>query len=191
MFFFMTVTRRQEYVLIYFNNFVFLPLQDFLINQLPRKTFISLLIIQITNLHAKQKRLFVHQTTSQQHLLNRYRNNICFFDATYKTTRYSLPLFFVTLKTNVDYQVVGSFTIQAETTESMKEALHVLKKWTTLWNPKMFMVDNCDEETHAIEILFPIVLYRFLTKYQFLYQNIYIHLYFCNIIFPSLFLFCS
>ena len=91
----------------------------------------------------------------------------------------------------MDYQVVGSFTIQAETTESMKEALHVLKKWTTLWNPKMFMVDNCDEETHAIEILFPIVLYRFLTNYQFLYQNIYIHLYFCNIIFPSLFLFCS
>ena len=96
----------------------------------------------------------------------------------------------MTLKTNVDYQVVGSFTIQDETTESVKEALHVLKKWTASRNPKMFMVDNCDEETDAIEIVFPVVLYRFLPKYQFLYQNIYIHLYFCNIISPSLFLLC-
>ena len=87
----------------------------------------------------------------------------------------------------MDYQVVGSFAIQDETTESIKEAIHVLKKWNALWNPKMFMVDNCDEEIDAIEILFPGMLYRFLPKYRFLYQNIYIHLYFCNIIFPSLF----
>ena len=90
----------------------------------------------------------------------------------------------------MDYQVVDSFAIQDETTESIKKALHVLKKWTALWNPKMFMVDNCDKETDAIEILFSDMLYRFLPKYQFLYQNSYIHLYFCNIIFPSLFLLC-
>ena len=83
----------------------------------------------------------------------------------------------------MDYQVVGSFAIQDETTESIKEALHVLKKWNASWNPKMFMVDNCDEEIDAIEILFPGMLYQFLPKYRFLYQNIYKHLYFCNTIF--------
>ena len=87
----------------------------------------------------------------------------------------------------MDYQLVGSFAIQDETTESIKEVLHVLKKWDTSWHPKMFMVDNCDEKTDATEIIFPGMLYRFLSKYQFLYQNTYIHLYFCNIIFPSLF----
>ena len=92
-------------------------------------------------------------------MLNRYGNNICLLDATYETTRYSLPLFFVALKTNVDYQVVGSFAIQDKTTESIKESLHVLKKWSTSWHPKMFMVDNYDEETDAIEILFPGMLY--------------------------------
>ena len=90
----------------------------------------------------------------------------------------------------MDYQVVGSFAIQDETTESIKEAFHVLKKWNASWHQKMFMVDNCDEEIDAIEILFPGMLYRFLPKYRFLYQNIYIHLYFCNIIFPSPFLLC-
>ena len=31
----------------------------------------------------------------------------------------------------------------------------------------MFMVDNCDEEIDAIEILFPGMLYRFLPKYLY------------------------
>ena len=36
--------------------------------------------------------------------LERYGNKLCLPDATYKTTRYALPLFFVAVKTNVDYQ---------------------------------------------------------------------------------------
>ena len=51
--------------------------------------------------------LFVHQTKDQRPLLERYGNEISMLDATYKTTRYSLPLFFVVVKTNVDYQIVG------------------------------------------------------------------------------------
>ena len=62
---------------------------------------------------------------------------------------------FLALKTNVYDQVVGSFAIQDETTESIKEALNVLEKWNASWNPKMFMIGNCDEEIDAIEILFP------------------------------------
>ena len=72
--------------------------------------------------------LFVHQTTLQQHLLNRYGNNLCLLDGSYKTTRYSLPLFFLALKTNADYQIVGSIAMQGETKKTIKEALHVLKK---------------------------------------------------------------
>ena len=72
---------------------------------------------------------------SEQHLLNRYGDNICLLDATCKTTRYSLPLFFLALKTNVDYEVVGSFAMQDETTESINKALHVVKKWNVSWNP--------------------------------------------------------
>ena len=55
----------------------------------------------------------------------------------------------------------------------------------------MFMVGNCNEEIDEIEILVPGMLYRFLPNYRFLYQNIYIHFYFCNIIFLLCFSFGS
>ena len=49
--------------------------------------------------------------------MKKYGNRITLLDATYKTTKYSIPLFFVAVKTNVKYMVVGSFAIQEETTE--------------------------------------------------------------------------
>lgn len=73
--------------------------------------------------------LFVHQSTWQCRLLKRY-GNMCLLDATYKTTRYTLPLFFLVVHTNVDYQVVGSLVMQNETSQCIKEALQLLKKET-------------------------------------------------------------
>lgn len=63
--------------------------------------------------------LFAHQTTWQKKLMLRYGNEITLLDATYKTMRYELPLFFLVVKTNVNYIVVGSFIIQRETTASI------------------------------------------------------------------------
>ena len=99
--------------------------------------------------------LFVHQTSFQKALLKRYGNHICLLDATYKTTRYAIPLFFLVVKTNSDYQVVGSFAVQDETTIAITEALNVIKAWNTNWTPKCFMVDNCEEEISSIEDIFP------------------------------------
>ena len=59
----------------------------------------------------KEGLLFVHQTKWQRRLLNRYGNELSLLDATYCTTKYALPLFFLVVKTNVDYQVVGSFVL--------------------------------------------------------------------------------
>ena len=67
--------------------------------------------------------LYVHQTQWQKTLLERYGNNISLIDATYKTTRYDLALFFICVKTNVGYSVVGEFITQAETAEHISEAL--------------------------------------------------------------------
>jgi len=46
-------------------------------------------------------------------------------------------------KTNVDYQIIGSFVLQDENTDLISEALKVLK------------IDNCEEEINALEALFP------------------------------------
>ena len=87
--------------------------------------------------------------------MNKYGNHICLLDATYKTTKYAIPLFFVVVKTNSDYQVVASFAVQDETTAAITESLGILKNWNRSLSPKSFMVDNCKEEIASIETVFP------------------------------------
>ena len=72
---------------------------------------------------------FVYQTQWMKHLLQRDGNEIYLLDATYKTTRYALSLFFLAVKTNVDYQVVGAFVCEDESTENILAALRILKCW--------------------------------------------------------------
>lgn len=99
--------------------------------------------------------LFVHQTADQQRLLLKYGQEMCLLDATHKTTRYSLPLFFMVVKTNVNYQVAGSFIVSMETEKCIEDALSVIKKWNPTWTPKFFMTDNCMAEITATEKVFP------------------------------------
>ena len=58
--------------------------------------------------------MFVYQSNHMGRLLQRHGNEMCLLDATYKATRYALPLFFLVVKTNVDYQVVAAFLIKGE-----------------------------------------------------------------------------
>ena len=82
-------------------------------------------------------------------------SNICLLDATYKTTKYATPLFFVVLKKKFDYQVVASFALQDETTSTIKEAMLILKIWTPLWQPKSFMGGNYGKGINSIGHAFP------------------------------------
>ena len=98
--------------------------------------------------------LFVFQTQEQQRLLNRYGNDLCLLDATYKTTKYDIPFFFLCVKTNVKYKVVATFVIQYETTNGIAETLSVIKDWNSNWSPSYFMTDFSEEEIGAIEQAF-------------------------------------
>ena len=53
-------------------------------------------------------------TIAQKLLLQCY-NNLVLMDATYHTCRLMLPLFFLAMKTNVNYSPVASFIVQNET----------------------------------------------------------------------------
>lgn len=101
-----------------------------------------------------QKLLFAHQTAWQRRLMSHYGNEITLLDATYKTMRYELPLFFLVVKTNVNFVVVGSFIIHNETTASIEEALNIFRTWNPTWSPQFFMTDFCHEEINAIESTF-------------------------------------
>lgn len=103
----------------------------------------------------KEGLLFVHQTKWQRRLLNRYGNELSLLDATYRTTKYALPLFFLVVKTNVDYQVVGSFVLQSEASCEIEKALKVIAGWNPNWSPKSVLVDYSEAEIGAMERLFP------------------------------------
>ena len=76
-----------------------------------------------------------------------------FLDATYKITRYDLPLFFLVVKTNINYAVVGFFVIQNETTIVITESLQRFLKWNPGWKPSFVMTDFCREDVMTIEFL--------------------------------------
>ena len=96
--------------------------------------------------------LWIHQSKWQQ-LLARYVNTISLIDATYKTTKYDLALFFICVKTNVGYSVVAEFVVQSETAESISEALAKLKLWNPNWCPPYF--HYLEAELVALEEVFP------------------------------------
>ena len=97
--------------------------------------------------------MFACQTESQRRLLARY-GKICLIDATYKTMRYAMPLFFLCVKTNVNYEVVAAFICQNETTAEIEKALSIIHEWNSDWVPQYFMSDFDEKEIHAIESAF-------------------------------------
>ena len=99
--------------------------------------------------------LWVHQEPWQQQLMLKYRNTISLMDATYKTTRYELPLFFISVRTNTGYCVVADFIVQSESAACIEEALGVLRTWNPNWKPNFFMTDYSEAEIAALEASFP------------------------------------
>jgi len=73
----------------------------------------------------------------------------------YKATKYEIPLFFLSVKTNVGYIVVAEFIVSLESAQEIAEALSVLKDWNPKWNPAYFMTDYSEAESIAIEQIFP------------------------------------
>ena len=109
----------------------------------------------------KETFLYVHQEKWQRELLTTYGNTITLMDATYKTTKYNLSLFFLCVKTNVNYTVVAEFVIESENTDQIFEALSVIKLWKPGWNHKYFITDYSEAEMSTINMLFPKLSYIF------------------------------
>ena len=73
------------------------------------------------------KMLFVYQSKDMQRLYQRYGKHLVFLDATYKTTKYSLPRHFLFVQTNVNYQVAAAIVTREETTCMLSKTLQIIK----------------------------------------------------------------
>ena len=78
-------------------------------------------------------------------------------DATYRTCRSMLPLFFLALKTNVNYSPIASFIVQNEDAKSISEALPRIKHYISVdgIDIKNFMIDCSPMEMQSIQEVFP------------------------------------
>ncbi|WAR09061.1 hypothetical protein MAR_019019, partial [Mya arenaria] len=92
--------------------------------------------------------IFVHQNSDQKRLLAKYGHKICLLDATYKTTKYDLPLLFFCVNTNVGYMF-------RQSSYNIRRGLQVLKAWNPSWTPTFFMTDYDRKGINAIENTFP------------------------------------
>ena len=97
-------------------------------NELKSSANYSVFFRPLSDTHSENF-LLVYQTKCQQDLMRRYGNEICLLDATYKTTHYSVPMFFVVVPINTGYQVVGTFRVSTETSAAITEALQMLLEW--------------------------------------------------------------
>ena len=108
-----------------------------------------------TSKECTQTFLWIHQNKWQKELLVKYGNIITLIDATYKTTKYDLALFFLCVRTNVNYAVVAEFIVQSESASEIADALRIIKQWNPEWNPPFFMSDYSEAEHLAVTQVFP------------------------------------
>jgi len=102
-----------------------------------------------------QSLLWIHQEEWQKQILAKYGNTITLIDATYKTTKYDVPLFLLSVRTNVGYCAAAEFVIQSESAQNIAEALLQLKQSNPSWSPPYFLCDYSEAELSAIQEVFP------------------------------------
>lgn len=103
--------------------------------------------------------IFAHQSKWQQQIMKTYGSDICLIDATYKTTVYDMPLFFLCVLTNVGYVNVASFLLSDERQQSIESGLRQIAKWNPLWKPAQFITDFHEGQIAALENVYPGMLY--------------------------------
>ena len=100
------------------------------------------------------KLCLVYQSTQMQHLYRLYGPRLILLDATHKTTKYALTLFFLVVQTNVNYEVAGVIVLEDESADLILKALGIIKGWNPDVNPKYGMVDFDTGEILSLETIF-------------------------------------
>jgi len=97
----------------------------------------------------------IHQSQWQQRMLELYGTDMCLLDATYNTTWYGMPLYFLCVPSNVGYFNVVTMLLADDTSESIAAALRTVALWNPQWKPKYVMSDFSLAQIAATESVFP------------------------------------
>ena len=98
---------------------------------------------------------FVYQSDEMQRLYRLYAHRLVLLDATHKTCKYAIPLFFVVVQANVNFQVAGVIVVEDESADILEKALNIIKQWNPDVSPKYGMIDFDTGEILSLESVFP------------------------------------
>ena len=70
-------------------------------------------------------------------------------------TKYDLALFFLCVKTNVNYTVVAESIVQSKSANEVDSTLRIINQWNSEWTPPFYMSDYSEAEQLAIMEVFP------------------------------------
>ena len=119
-----------------------------------------------------QEFVLFHQSPLQQYLLNRY-GSIVYITEVYppenNSRALSVRLFLILVRTNVDYQVVGTILMNRFKENGLHESLLKCRETNEAWMPRYFMIDLNEELLLSIRELFPSM--SILTKSHILFQE--------------------
>ena len=110
------------------------------------------------NLHVEKKLCFVYQSNNMQNLYRKYGKHLVLLDATHKVCKYALPLFFLVVQTNVNFQLAAVIVTEDEDSKLLLKALQKIHEWNPDIIPKYGMVDFDCGEILALETIFPGIL---------------------------------
>jgi len=99
--------------------------------------------------------VLVHQSQWQQRMLELYGTDMCLLDATYNTTWYGMPLYFLCVASNVGYINVATMLLADDTAETIADGLRTVAQWNPQWSPKFVMSDFSLAQISATETVFP------------------------------------
>ena len=99
--------------------------------------------------------VFAHQSKWQQDMLQLYGSYMCSTDATYSTTVYDMPLFFLCVFSNVGYVNAATFLLSDERLESIASGINQITKWNPEWKPTQLITDFHKGQIAVLEATFP------------------------------------
>jgi hypothetical protein len=102
-------------------------------------------------LSSDEQLLIVFQSSDMANLYRMYGHSGILMDATYRTCMYTLPLYFIVVRTNIGYQPVCMFMTRHEKKDNIVEALQIFRGWNPDVVPMYGLVDYAWEEILALE----------------------------------------
>ena len=97
---------------------------------------------------------FIYQSTEMQQMFQRRDNQLIILDWAYKTTKHALPLFFLVIKANVNFQVSTVIVLQEESVNMITRALSIVKVWNLRSHQGTYLL-LLMKEISSLEIVFP------------------------------------